>query len=204
MAWTTPRTWTTTELVTKSIMDTHVRDNLNAVHMTQVTALPGSPFDGQLIKFTDSLSAPTYNWQLVYNATSASSFKWEAIGEGSTLRSAEADLNIANVTSYAMTDSPAAILAPLAGEYDVLITATAATMTATGIVAYWSYNVNGTGASDSIAAKVQALGAGSLYFTYRQTLAASDQVRLAYRQSNSGTSVQLDNVRVELRPFRVG
>lgn len=28
MAWTTPRTWTTGELVTKSIMDTHVRDNL--------------------------------------------------------------------------------------------------------------------------------------------------------------------------------
>ena len=28
MAWTTPRTWTTGELVTKTIMDTHVRDNL--------------------------------------------------------------------------------------------------------------------------------------------------------------------------------
>lgn len=31
-SWTTPRTWTTGELVTKSIMDTHVRDNLNALH----------------------------------------------------------------------------------------------------------------------------------------------------------------------------
>lgn len=31
MAWTTPRTWTTNELVTKSIMDTHVRDNLLAI-----------------------------------------------------------------------------------------------------------------------------------------------------------------------------
>jgi hypothetical protein len=29
MAWTTPRTWTTGELVTKTIMDTHVRDNFN-------------------------------------------------------------------------------------------------------------------------------------------------------------------------------
>lgn len=28
MAWTTPRTWTTGELVTASIMNTHVRDNL--------------------------------------------------------------------------------------------------------------------------------------------------------------------------------
>jgi hypothetical protein len=31
MAWTTPRTWTTGELVTKTIMDTHIRDNLNAL-----------------------------------------------------------------------------------------------------------------------------------------------------------------------------
>lgn len=31
MAWTTPRTWVTNELVTASIMNTHVRDNLNAL-----------------------------------------------------------------------------------------------------------------------------------------------------------------------------
>lgn len=31
MAWTTPRTWTDGELVTKAIMDVHVRDNLNAL-----------------------------------------------------------------------------------------------------------------------------------------------------------------------------
>lgn len=29
MAWTTPRTWTTTELVTAAMMNTHVRDNLS-------------------------------------------------------------------------------------------------------------------------------------------------------------------------------
>lgn len=31
MAWTTPRTWTDGELVTAAIMNTHVRDNLNAI-----------------------------------------------------------------------------------------------------------------------------------------------------------------------------
>jgi len=31
MAWTTPRTWSTTELVTAAFLNTHVRDNLNAV-----------------------------------------------------------------------------------------------------------------------------------------------------------------------------
>ena len=28
MAWTAPRTWVTNEVVTKAIMDAHVRDNL--------------------------------------------------------------------------------------------------------------------------------------------------------------------------------
>ena len=31
MAWTTPRTWTTGEMVTAALMNTHVRDNLNVV-----------------------------------------------------------------------------------------------------------------------------------------------------------------------------
>jgi hypothetical protein len=32
MAWTTPRTWVTDELVTAAIMNTHVRDNLNSLY----------------------------------------------------------------------------------------------------------------------------------------------------------------------------
>lgn len=31
MSWTTPRTWVSGELVTASLMNTHVRDNLNAL-----------------------------------------------------------------------------------------------------------------------------------------------------------------------------
>ena len=31
MAWTTPRTWVNAETVTHTLMNTHVRDNLNAV-----------------------------------------------------------------------------------------------------------------------------------------------------------------------------
>lgn len=31
MSWTSPRTWTTGEIVTKTIMDTHIRDNFNAI-----------------------------------------------------------------------------------------------------------------------------------------------------------------------------
>lgn len=184
-------------------MDTHVRDNLNAVHITQVTALPGSPFDGQLIVFVDSTSAPTYIWQLRYNANSASSYKWEFIG-GSNFRSAETDISFANITTYTMTNSPAAILAPLAGEYDIIISGTS--QRSTGNQTYWSYNVNSAGAADTIASRTgdNIAASGALWFYQRQALALSDSVRIAYRASNTGTSHLLDNARLELRPYRVG
>lgn len=201
MAWTTPRTWTTGELVTKTIMDLHVRDNLNAVHITQVTALPGSPFDGQLILFTDSTSAPTYVWQLRYNGNSASGFKWEFIG-GSAFRSTETDISFANITTYTMTNSPAAILAPLAGEYDIIISGTS--QRASGNTSYWSYNTNGAGAADAIASTAGASDVGALWYMQRATLAAGDSMRIAYRASNTGTNHFLDNARLQLLPYRVG
>lgn len=49
MAWTTPRTWTTGELVTASIMNTHVRDDLAYLHG-----------DSSTIALSNSLSVTDY------------------------------------------------------------------------------------------------------------------------------------------------
>ena len=38
MAWTAPRTWTTNEVVSKAIMDAHVRDNLLETAPAKATA----------------------------------------------------------------------------------------------------------------------------------------------------------------------
>jgi len=45
-----------------------------------VTSISGISFDGQEILLTDSLTAPTYTWQLKYNAASTNTNKWEYIG----------------------------------------------------------------------------------------------------------------------------
>lgn len=37
MAWTTPRTWVASELVTATLLNTHLRDNLNALKSPSVT-----------------------------------------------------------------------------------------------------------------------------------------------------------------------
>lgn len=44
MSWTAPRTWNTGELVTKTIMDTHVRDNFNAVLPLATLILRVAPY----------------------------------------------------------------------------------------------------------------------------------------------------------------
>lgn len=80
-----------------------------------VTALPGSPTDGQEIVFTDSLTAPTYMWSLRYLAATG---KWHGHG-GSVLISVEAGQTPGSVGAYLdlATVGPSFTL-PLAGDYN--------------------------------------------------------------------------------------
>ena len=62
MAWTIPRTWVDKEVVTKAIMDTHVRDNLNALSTHAHTGAAGDGNDElsgiDLIQFDDVAISP--------------------------------------------------------------------------------------------------------------------------------------------------
>lgn len=58
MAWTAPRDWTTGELVTASIMNTHVRDNLVDLR-TDVDYLEGKPYAIATVAGTTSAGAWT-------------------------------------------------------------------------------------------------------------------------------------------------
>lgn len=56
MAWTTPKTWQTAELVTAALLNTHVRDNLNilaAPALTVVTYRAGSDYVATSTSFAD-------------------------------------------------------------------------------------------------------------------------------------------------------
>ena len=45
-----------------------------------VTSLPASPATGDTCTYTDSLTAPTYYWQLMYNGADRGSYKWAVVG----------------------------------------------------------------------------------------------------------------------------
>lgn len=58
MAWTTPRTWTVGELVTASIMNTHVKDNFNALNRAPcLAATVGAAQTTTSLSYTDLATA---------------------------------------------------------------------------------------------------------------------------------------------------
>ena len=65
MAWTTPRTWTAGELVSASIMNTHVRDNLDALAAPLVTrTFNAANFFGSLSMTWTVASAQVDAWAI--------------------------------------------------------------------------------------------------------------------------------------------
>jgi len=84
MAWTTPRTWTDGELVTKSIMDTHIRDNLNALgpHLIvrktadeTVTSSTALQNDDSLLMSVGVSEVWRLEWIIIYSAATAGDIK---------------------------------------------------------------------------------------------------------------------------------
>jgi hypothetical protein len=189
--------------VTSSLLNTHVRDNLLNVHCEYATSLPGSPGDNQMAILVDSTTNPTYHWNLRYNASNSTSYKWEFIG-GVPKRSAETDISFANQTSY--TASGVSVVAPVAGVYHVILSGSAQRQN--GNKSYFSYAINGSGAADAKASisgltTVAECNTGAVWMVLEETLAASDSVQIYYKASNSGTTHLLDNARIQLLPIRL-
>lgn len=99
-------------------------DEAEIPRVSIVTALPGSPVDGQEIYYAAD-AANGVIWHLRYNANSASAYKWEFLGGApliSTILTNEfftADGNFRDATTVGPQ-----IIAPLAGDYDVNAEAT--------------------------------------------------------------------------------
>lgn len=91
MSWTSPRTWNVGELVTKLIMDTHIRDNLNALWVgttagdmeyytsaTDKTRIPKGSAK-QILTMNSSATAPEWG-SLIGNRQGGSSTDWNSGG----------------------------------------------------------------------------------------------------------------------------
>jgi len=105
-----------------------------------VTALPASPFDGQTVDLTNSLTSPNWVWRLRYVAAKASN-KWVFVG-GSPIFS-EVTTMESPPTSFgdAPTVGPS-ITVPVAGSYEISL-GMITDATTGGDYAYMSYSIGG-------------------------------------------------------------
>jgi microcystin-dependent protein len=138
-----------------------------------LTALPGSPVDGQEIILTDSLTAGTYAWHLRYVAGRATN-KWMFVG-GAPLAGDNAAQVAANATTYATPSGAITLVVPVAGLY--LVQLGFRNTAWTSAVVYMSYAIGGTGAVDADACmggpQITPGSESQNFRSYRKTFAAA-------------------------------
>src|SRR4051812_17764974 len=95
---------------------------------TLVSSLPVGPVDAQEIYYLAD-AANGVVWHLRYRAASASTYKWEFVGGAQLIDEIATEESGTSGTYGALTTPGPSITVPLAGDYDVTITAriTAAT-----------------------------------------------------------------------------
>lgn len=194
MAWTTPRNWVVGEVVTSTLLNTHVRDNLNAVRMTVGTAVPTSGLvTGDVFTLTDSLTAPTWQWMLVYDSSITDTYKWRFVG-GDSLYHERVAGNAAN-TTYSTMKTYSGLPA---GIYLCEIS-----QDSQGAPEAWyaSIGFGGSAASDGDAA---VAGGGSGYVPHRlyQKTAAAGAMIFAMRKTD-GTNETVGGARWRVQPVRI-
>lgn len=216
MAWATPRDWTTGEVVTAAIMNTHVRDELKWLGGSdgRGTTLPSSPVDGQLFVYVAD-ATNGIEWLLKYNSGETGSYKWRYIGGPPLYSEVTAFETLSNNGTYTdlATVGPQ-LTVPLAGDYLVRHGMYAvAGENGYNSFGYMSYQIGGTAASDAdaIIARTDNAGANKAYASHsrlrrKNGLAAGTTITAKYRTS-TGTpapSISAGNRYLEIKPVRVG
>lgn len=85
----------------------------------EATALPSTPFDGQVIYFVADATNGVV-WQLRYNASSTSAYKWEFVGGQPLQAQATAQVTLPTLASFTdFSDASPTIALPLSGDYDL-------------------------------------------------------------------------------------
>jgi len=162
-----------------------------------VTSLPVSPFDGQEVILTDSLTAPTYQWRLRYSAGITDAYKWVFVGGPPACVDVQA-VETTSATAYAdlATVGPQ-FAVPRAGNYLAEFTVEQFN-SSTG--ANFTVLKRGAAAESDNDAAVNQVGTSNLAGAGRSIvvlgLAAGDLLKLRYKTSGGTASFRKREFRV--------
>ncbi len=99
MAWTAPRTWVTGEIVTESMLNTHIRDNLEFLktHVNASAGVHGAPTGGYMLTTLVGAGRHLAYKSVTITGTGASDEKVEASGSWSSAFGTACQVAIAGV-----------------------------------------------------------------------------------------------------------
>lgn len=173
----------------------------------RVTALPGSPADGQEVVYVAD-AANGVLWHLRHNAGSASAYKWEFVG-GAALFAEVPGYGSTTVTTYVDLGGPAITL-PLGGDYDIEIGAWFQQSLAANVGHWMSYQIGATAANDADGIHVDQWDATQpRVFPHasrprRKTALAAVALAARYRAGSGGITVGWTSRWMRAIPVRVG
>lgn len=182
----------------------HLSGVNNALIPAYVTSLPVSPYDGQIIYYQADATNGVI-WQLRYNASSASSYKWEFIGGAPLTHIITTQESHSTVgTADLATAGPQKTL-PLAGDYEIIWGA--ASYPSNGNLQYVStqlfVNSVDTGRYAGFHGHSSYAPRASVASTHVYTGASAGWlVKLRYYSNWAGAS--WENRHLTIRPIRVG
>ena len=172
------------------------------------TTLPASPVDGQEAIVVDSITAPTYQWRLRYNAGSTSIYKWESLGGPPTYSewATGGSVSIASGTFQPIPNPKTYVTLPFEGYYDLEYGGSAAVLGTTAIDVYFApFNQSNAQLNWDNEAweRLTTQYAKATILTRRRLLAAAAGHQWDIRAKAAGAAADIFSVRIAASPVRV-
>lgn len=165
-----------------------------------VTALPGSPVDGDMVILTDSLTAPTFAWHLRYISAKATN-KWIFVGGSPRYAEVLTEEAVTTGAFNPLTTAGPSVAVPVAGSY--VVEQGAATRNSAGnYQGYMSYDIGGTGAVS--ADSVLCIGGEIPTSNMRRRVKTLTAVTLTSKYATAGGNHLFQNRWISIEPIAVG
>lgn len=181
------------------------RESEQILTVAQFLAMPAQP-DGTIVYVLADAAAGVV-WTLRFNAGSASPYKWELISGPSLMGEATAATPSISALTYVDVSGNPAIVAPLAGDYDVSHGAQLAA-TASGQTIYQSVAFPTAGDTEACSVGNQGTSGSGNYYSVtrdirRTVAAAGTTVKIQHKAGSSGWSGNAASRWLKIIPVRV-
>lgn len=203
-AWSAPRTWVAGEVLTASLLNTHLRDQLLYLGGTdrRTTSPPGAPLDGQLWHYVAD-ATNGIEWLSAYNSGDAGLYKWHSLSGSSLSALVGSATTVGASAAYIDPGTVCTLTVPRAGNF--LVDFGGVIVPSAGHIGHLSLKREAVATSDADTINTAGVAGGADYRrTVRITAAASGVYKLQGRDATAGpASIAVSDQVIRISPERI-